>query len=61
MNKKYIYLTINGKKDRIHRHVMEEKLGRPLTKGERVYHKDGDPFNNDVDNLALVVFNLKVV
>ena len=58
MKKRYPHQTINGRKDRIHRHVMEEKLGRPLKKEERVFHVDGDPLNNDPDNLVVVIFKI---
>jgi uncharacterized protein (DUF1330 family) len=37
-----------------HRLVMEKVLGRPLTAGERVRHRDGDPGNNRAENLILV-------
>lgn len=37
-----------------HRLVMEEVLGRPLGKGEKVLHVDGDPSNNDPANLRLI-------
>lgn len=33
--------------------VMENHLGRALTKGEVVHHIDGDKTNNDIDNLDL--------
>lgn len=33
---------------------MEQKLGRPLEKGERVRFKDGDRTNLTVDNLEVV-------
>lgn len=56
MSKSYPQIRVNGKKDRIHRHIMEEKLGRPLQPSERVYHKDGDHLNNDEDNLVLIEF-----
>lgn len=58
VKKTYPHKTLNGKKDRVHRHVMEEKLGRALTPSERVYHKDGDHLNNDPDNLIVIEFNL---
>lgn len=36
-----------------HRVVMEQVLGRPLTKDERIHHKDGNKLNNVPDNLEL--------
>ena len=33
--------------------IMEEVLGRPLAKDERVYHKDNVTSNNDPDNLTI--------
>lgn len=36
-----------------HRLVMEEKLGRPLTREEVVHHVDDDGTNNEPDNLRL--------
>ena len=42
---------VNGKSVRIHRIVMEKKLGRPLKKGEVIHHIDGDNQNNNIDNL----------
>lgn len=37
-----------------HRLVAEEKLGRPLRKGEVVHHIDGDYKNNDPNNLMIL-------
>jgi hypothetical protein len=37
-----------------HRWVMEQHLGRPLDTREHVHHIDGNRFNNDLDNLALI-------
>lgn len=60
MSKKYYpSIRVNGKKDRTHRHIMEEKLGRPLQSHEKVYHKDGDHLNNDPENLVLIEFKQK--
>lgn len=42
---------------REHRVVMEELLGRPLTRKEVVDHIDGDPSNNDPKNLRLFASN----
>lgn len=52
----YPQKTINGRKDRVHRHVIEEFLGRPLKPSERVYHIDGDHLNNDPENLIVIKF-----
>lgn len=37
-----------------HRKVMAEILGRPLKREEYVHHLDGDPSNNERENLFLV-------
>jgi len=37
-----------------HRLVMEEHLGRVLSKDEVVHHKDGDRCNNDLRNLEVM-------
>lgn len=36
-----------------HRLVMEQHLGRYLDPEEVVHHVDGDPSNNDIENLQL--------
>ncbi len=56
MKKNYPQKTINGRKDRLHRHIMEECVGRRLNSYEKVYHKDGNPLNNEIENLVLVTF-----
>lgn len=37
-----------------HRYVMEKVIGRPLTRGESVHHKDGNKSNNTIENLELL-------
>ena len=37
-----------------HRQIAEQKLGRPLRKGEVVHHIDGNKQNNDPANLAIL-------
>lgn len=37
----------------VHKHVMEKMIGRPLTKKEKVHHKDGDKKNNRRSNFQL--------
>ncbi|MDP4117648.1 MAG: HNH endonuclease [Bacillota bacterium] len=44
---------VHGVKHDVHRLVMEEKLGRPLTSSEIVHHGDEDKQNNDPENLEL--------
>ena len=39
---------------RAHRFIMQEHLGRPLTKDEVVHHKDHNTLNNDISNLELM-------
>lgn len=34
--------------------LVEEKLGRKLKPREQVHHIDGDPLNNDPDNLTVI-------
>lgn len=36
-----------------HRYVMQQHLGRPLTKNENVHHIDGNRENNAIENLEL--------
>ena len=56
--KYYPSKTVNGIKKRIHIHVMEEKLGRPLEKNEYVYHVNGNAHDYSLDNLVIIVKNI---
>ncbi len=56
--KSYPSKRINGIKKRIHRHVMEEKIGRLLSSAEHVYHLNGDPNDYSLENLVVIVKNL---
>lgn len=53
-NNRYPCATINGQKKRIHRHVMEAHLGRQLEPYEHVYHVNGDPRDNRLENLIMI-------
>lgn len=50
----YPHKTINGVKKRLHRHVMEEHLGRMLEPNEHVYHLNADPTDNRIENLVII-------
>ena len=39
---------------RLHRHLMEQHLGRPLAADEDVHHRDGNKQNNDLSNLEVI-------
>lgn len=59
MPARYPTRKVNGKKDRIHRHVMEASLGRLLLPEEHVYHKNGDGYDNSLENLVIIIRNGK--
>lgn len=48
-----IYLKETNKVISYPKFLMEEKLGRKLLPNEQIHHKDGNPLNNDIDNLEL--------
>jgi hypothetical protein len=51
---KYITARVNGVKKRVHRHIMEEHLGRILEPHEHVYHLNGDGYDNRIENLVVI-------
>lgn len=51
--KHYKTIQVDGKQVRLHRYLMEQKIGRKLSFNEIVHHKDGDKLNNNLDNLEI--------
>lgn len=50
----YIATKHNGKKVDLHRHIMQEHLGRKLDINEVVHHIDGNTLNNELSNLQVM-------
>ncbi len=60
VSKVYPCKTINGMKKRLHRHVIEQYLGRTLESNEHVYHLNGDPMDNRIENLVVIQKNSSI-
>jgi len=54
MKNGYIRVRINGGYVYEHRHIMEQFLGRKLTRTESVHHKNLDRTDNRVENLKIM-------
>lgn len=52
--KHYKTIQVNGKQVRLHRYLMEQKIGRRLEFNEIVHHVNGNKWDNRIENLELV-------
>lgn len=50
----YVLILVDGKYVPEHRYVMEQHLGRKLSKWEHVHHRDDNKENNVIDNLVVM-------
>ena len=54
MCKGYLMLSIKGRRVAEHIYIIENEIGRKLTKDECIHHIDMDKLNNDKSNLMLM-------
>jgi len=54
MQSEYKHIMYKGKIVLEHRKIMEDIIKRPLEKEELVHHIDGNPWNNNIENLKIV-------
>lgn len=52
--KHYRGIKVNGKKIDYHRHIMQEHLGRELSRNEVVHHINGNKHDNRIENLKVM-------
>jgi hypothetical protein len=52
--KNYVVISIDGKRIREHRFIMEQHLGRKLTSNDHVHHINGNERDNRIENLQVL-------
>lgn len=50
---RYYFATVHGKTKSLHRYKYEQEKG-PIPEGWHIHHKDGNHFNNDIENLEAI-------
>ena len=50
----YLSVSVNGKRQLLHRYIMEKFIGRSLKDDEHIHHKNLNKLDNDINNLQLV-------
>lgn len=51
---RYAYMRAGGELVYVHRHVMEQHLGRKLDTSEHVHHRNGNKRDNRLENLEVI-------
>lgn len=51
---RYKSIMVDGKQIREHRHIMQQHLGRKLSRDEHVHHLNGDSLDNRLENLVVL-------
>lgn len=54
MRSRYRKMRVNGIQMTVHRHIMEQYLGRVLRPDELVHHINGDRYDNRLENLEII-------
>lgn len=55
MHGQYAGITVDGKKEHVHRLLMEYFIGSKLPENMSVHHLDGNKLNDEISNLAIMV------
>lgn len=50
----YVRYSNNGRREYLHRVIMEKHLGRKLLQSEDIHHINGNPSDNRIENLQLI-------